>query len=85
MISAAACMAPIISATIMLILLGSIVNLSVGEAFYGGILPGVLMYVALLATSRYLLIHNLPTEPRVTPSRKKKPSLMAPYPLGAPF
>jgi tripartite ATP-independent transporter DctM subunit len=85
-IAAAACMAPIIPPSIMFILLGSIANLSVGELFIAGILPGLLMYVALLATSRYLAyIHNLPTERRVTGSERKAALLAGALPLGAPI
>jgi tripartite ATP-independent transporter DctM subunit len=85
-ISAAACMAPIIPPSIMFILLGSIANLSVGELFIAGILPGLVMFVALIVTSGYLARrYGLPVEPRVTGPERRAAILAGLLPLGAPL
>lgn len=85
-ISAAACMAPIIPPSIMFILLGSIANLSVGELFIAGILPGLVMFVALIATSGFLARrYGLPVEPRVTGPERRAAILAGLLPLGAPL
>lgn len=57
-ISAAACMAPIIPPSIMFILLGAIANISVGQLFMAGIIPGFIMYFALTAVNRWLAVRN---------------------------
>lgn len=84
-ISAAACMAPIIPPSIMFILLGAIANISVGELFIAGILPGLLMCLGLLATSRLLArVYDLPLEPAMSGAEKRKAIVEGLLPLGAP-
>lgn len=84
-ISAAACMAPVIPPSIMFILLGSIANISVGELFIAGIVPGLVMYVALIATSGFLARrHGLPVEPRMVGREKWLAIRAGILPLGAP-
>ena len=84
-IAAAASMGPIIPPSILFILLGSIVNISVGQLFIAGILPGFVMYFAMLATSAYMSRRlNLPVEARVTGEAKRKAILGGLLPLGAP-
>ncbi|MEA5501834.1 TRAP transporter large permease [Halotia wernerae UHCC 0503] len=84
-IAAAASMGPIIPPSILFILLGSIVNISVGQLFIAGILPGIVMYAAMLATSAYMSRRlNLPVEVRVTGDAKRRAILGGILPLGAP-
>jgi tripartite ATP-independent transporter DctM subunit len=84
-IAAAASMGPIIPPSILFILLGSIVNISVGQLFIAGILPGIVMYAAMLATSAYMSRRlNLPVEERVTGDAKRRAILGGILPLGAP-
>ena len=65
-ISAAACVAPIIPPSIMFILLGSIANISVGELFVAGIVPGILMFVCMIVTSGVIARRRgLPVERRI--------------------
>ncbi len=49
MLAAAGCIGPIIPPSIMMIVVGTIGNLSVGALFLGGILPGLLMSAGLMA------------------------------------
>jgi tripartite ATP-independent transporter DctM subunit len=84
-ISASACMAPIIPPSIMFILLGSIANISVGALFLAGILPGLVMFVALLAMNSYLAKRdNLPREPKMDNSERWRAIRAGLLPLGAP-
>jgi tripartite ATP-independent transporter DctM subunit len=84
-ISASACMAPIIPPSIMFILLGSIANISVGALFLGGILPGLVMFLALLAMNSYLAKrHNLPREPKMNKYERWGAIRAGLLPLGAP-
>lgn len=84
-ISAAACMAPIIPPSIMFILLGSIANLSVGDLFIAGIIPGALMYVCLIITSGFIARRrNLPVERKIVGEERKAILKAGILPLGAP-
>lgn len=84
-ISAAACMAPIIPPSIMFILLGSIANLSVGSLFIAGILPGVVIFLALIAINAYIAHRdNLPAEPAMSWAERRGAVLRGILPLGAP-
>ncbi|MEM7445370.1 MAG: TRAP transporter large permease subunit, partial [Pseudomonadota bacterium] len=65
-IAAGATMGPVIPPSISFILLGSIVNISVGQLFLAGVLPGILMFAALLITSRFMALRlGLPTEDKI--------------------
>lgn len=84
-ISAAAAMAPIIPPSILFILLASIANLSVGALFIAGILPGILMYVGLIAMSGYLARrNNIPREEKKTAAERWRAARAGILPLGAP-
>lgn len=84
-ISAAAAMGPIIPPSILFILLASIANLSVGELFIAGILPGFLMYFGLIGMSAFLARkYNIPREPKVSWEERKKKIRAGILPLGAP-
>jgi tripartite ATP-independent transporter DctM subunit len=66
-IAAAACIGPIIPPSLMFVVLGSMVNVSVGQLFAAGIIPGLLMALAMMAVVyRQALKKGLPVEPRAT-------------------
>jgi tripartite ATP-independent transporter DctM subunit len=84
-ISAAASMAPIIPPSILFILLASIANLSVGELFIAGILPGLFLYVGLILMSGFIARRRgLPTEPRMGGAARWDAFTSGILPLGAP-
>ncbi|EPX85106.1 TRAP transporter large permease [Salipiger mucosus] len=84
-ISAAAAMGPIIPPSILFILLASIANLSVGELFIAGILPGLLMYFGLIGMSGFIARRNgIPLEPKASWEERKKAIRAGILPLGAP-
>ncbi len=84
-IAAAATMGPIIPPSIMFILLGSIVNISVGQLFIAGIVPGFIMYFAMLGTSAVMSRRlNLPVEERVSGPERRRAIIAGILPLGAP-
>ncbi|MEW5424913.1 TRAP transporter large permease [Amorphus sp. 3PC139-8] len=84
-ISAAAAMGPIIPPSILFILLASIANLSVGALFIAGILPGILMYVGLIAMSGYLARrNNIPREEKKSAKERWSAIRAGILPLGAP-
>ena len=85
-ISAAAAMGPIIPPSILFILLASIANLSVGELFIAGIVPGLMMYVGLIVTSGYIARRNgIPLEPKASWQERRRAMLAGILPLGAPL
>ena len=85
-IAASATMAPIIPPSIMFILLGSIASISVGELFVAGILPGIVIYVALILTSGWVARRQgLPTDPRMTGAERMAALKGGLLPLGAPL
>jgi len=66
-IAAAACIGPIIPPSLMFVVLGSMVSVSVGQLFAAGIIPGLLMAVAMMAVVyRQSFKNNLPVEQRAT-------------------
>ena len=66
-IAAAACIGPIIPPSLMFVVLGSMVSVSVGQLFAAGIIPGLLMALAMMAVVyRQAFKINLPVEPRAT-------------------
>lgn len=66
-IAAAACIGPIIPPSLMFVVLGSMVSVSVGQLFAAGIIPGLLMAVAMMfVVYRQALKLNLPVEARTT-------------------
>jgi len=84
-IAAGATMGPVIPPSISYILLGAIVSISVGQLFLAGIIPGILMFIAMLATSGIIARRiGLPTEPRATPSERLTAAWQGTLPLLAP-
>lgn len=85
-IAAAAAMGPIIPPSILFILLASIANLSVGELFIAGILPGLMMYAGLIFASGYIARRNgIPLEPKASWAVRRRAMLAGILPLGAPL
>ncbi|MEN9773315.1 MAG: hypothetical protein RL322_385 [Pseudomonadota bacterium] len=84
-ISAAAAMGPIIPPSILFILLASIANLSVGQLFLAGILPGLLMYISLIAISGWMARRlGIPRELKASPEARRKAIVAGLLPLGVP-
>jgi len=64
-LAAAACIGPIIPPSLPMLIIGSLVSVSVGQLFLGGVIPGFLMGIALMiVVYRYASRHKLPVEPR---------------------
>jgi len=64
-IASAACIGPIIPPSLMFVVLGSMVSVSVGQLFAGGVIPGLLMALAMMiVVYRQALKINLPLEQR---------------------
>lgn len=84
-ISASACMAPIIPPSIMFILLGSIANISVGDLFLAGIIPGFIMYFALQWMNRFLAIRRgLERGEKASWAERRRAIMRGLPPMGAP-
>jgi C4-dicarboxylate transporter DctM subunit len=66
-VGAASTVGPIIPPSIPMILIGSMVEVSVGRMFLGGAIPGVLIGLALMGTSAIIARRKkFPIEPRAT-------------------
>lgn len=66
-ISSAATVGPIIPPSISFVLLGAIVEVSVGRLFMGGIVPGFIMFVAMFALTYWISKkNNYPVEEKAT-------------------
>jgi len=66
-IACAATVGPIIPPSIVFLLIASIINLSVGQLFLAGVVPGVLMTVFMFGVTCYLCRkRNYPREPKAT-------------------
>ena len=65
-IAAASTVGPIIPPSISFVLLGAIMNISVGRLFLGGVVPGIIMFVAMFAlTARLTDRLKVPREPKM--------------------
>lgn len=66
-IASAATVGPIVPPSISFVLLGAIVNVSVGQLFLGGVVPGALMFAAMFAITWWICrSRNYPVEERST-------------------
>ena len=84
-IAAAACIGPIIPPSLMFVVLGSMVSVSVGQLFAAGIIPGLLMAVAMMAVVyRQAFKINLPVEQRADLPAFWKATKEASLALGMP-
>ncbi len=65
-IAAAATVGPIVPPSISFVLLGAIVNISVGQLFLGGVVPGTIMFVAMFILTWWICkTRGYPVEARV--------------------
>ncbi len=70
-IASAATVGPIIPPSIVFVLLGAIVEVSVGQLFMGGVIPGFLMFVAMFILTWWICRRrSYPREERATPREK---------------
>jgi tripartite ATP-independent transporter DctM subunit len=71
-IASAATVGPIVPPSISFVLLGAIVNISVGQLFLGGIVPGILMFIAMFTITWWICKQRgYPLEQRATgPERR---------------
>ena len=70
-IASAATVGPIVPPSISFVLLGAIVNISVGQLFLGGVVPGTLMFIAMFIITWWICkSRNYPTEERATGSER---------------
>ena len=66
-IASAATVGPIVPPSISFVLLGAIVNLSVGQLFLAGIIPGTIMFVAMFIITWWICrSRGYPTEPKAS-------------------
>lgn len=66
-IASAATVGPIVPPSISFVLLGAIVNISVGQLFLGGVIPGALMFVAMFGITWWICrARKYPVEERAT-------------------
>ena len=66
-IASASTIGPVIPPSIPMVIIGSLVSVSVGQMFMGGVVPGLLMGVAMMVVVyRYAHRAKLPVEPRAT-------------------
>jgi tripartite ATP-independent transporter DctM subunit len=85
-ISAAATIAPIIPPSILFVLLGAIQNLSIGRLFLAGVLPGILLFIAIFAVT-YVVCRSrgYPREPKASRGDLWRATLGALLPIAAPL
>jgi tripartite ATP-independent transporter DctM subunit len=85
-IAAASTVGPIIPPSIAFVLIGSILNLSVGKLFLAGVLPGILMSVAMFGLTYWIARRRgYPVEMRADWSERWAAILAALLPLAAPL
>jgi len=66
-IASAATVGPIVPPSISFVLLGAIVNISVGQLFLGGVIPGLLMFIAMFSVTWWICrSRKYPTEIKAT-------------------
>ena len=68
-IASASTIGPVIPPSLPMVIIGSMVSVSVGQLFMGGVVPGLIMGLAMMiVVYRYAHRANLPVEPRATRS-----------------
>src|SRR5213079_884736 len=66
-IASASTIGPIIPPSLPMVIIGSLVSVSVGQLFMGGVVPGFIMGLAMMiVVYRYAHRAKLPVEPRAT-------------------
>jgi tripartite ATP-independent transporter DctM subunit len=83
---ASSIIAPIIPPSIIMVLYGAIMEISIAGLFAAGIVPGLLIGVALMITTRFMAAkHNFPTNPeKFTPRRLARRTSQAAWALLMP-
>lgn len=85
-IAAASTVGPIIPPSISFVLIGALMNLSVGRLFLAGVLPGILMSCAMFALTWWLSSRRgYPVEPKLGWSERWAALVAAILPLAAPM
>jgi tripartite ATP-independent transporter DctM subunit len=85
-IAASSTVGPIIPPSISFVLLGSIMNLSVGQLFLAGVIPGTLMSLSMFVLTWWLAKRQgLPVEPKADWRERIAALLAAVLPLLAPL
>jgi tripartite ATP-independent transporter DctM subunit len=85
-IAAASTVGPIIPPSISFVLIGSILNLSVGKLFLAGVLPGTMMSIAMFGLTYWIARRRgYPVEARMEWSERWAAILAALLPLAAPL
>jgi tripartite ATP-independent transporter DctM subunit len=66
-IASASTIGPVIPPSLPMVIIGSLVSVSVGQLFMGGVVPGLIMGIAMMVVVyRFAHRRNLPVEPRAT-------------------
>lgn len=85
-IAAASTVGPIVPPSISFVLIGAIMNLSVGKLFLAGIIPGTLMSLSMFAITWWIARgRGYPVEPRADWGERRAAILAAILPLAAPL
>jgi tripartite ATP-independent transporter DctM subunit len=85
-IASASTVGPIIPPSISFVLLGAIVNLSVGKLFLGGVIPGIIMFLSMFGLTWWLARRRgLPREVKVSTQDRLNALWGAVLPLAAPL
>ncbi|MSO64225.1 MAG: TRAP transporter large permease [Alphaproteobacteria bacterium] len=84
-IASAATVGPIIPPSLVFVLLGAIVEVSVGKLFLAGIVPGTVMFIAMFITTWWICrARGYPVEPRATRAERVSAALDGALALLAP-
>ena len=71
-IASAATVGPIVTPSISFVLLGAIVNISVGQLFLGGVVPGIMMFIAMFGVTWYICRkRGYPLETKATGAERR--------------
>ncbi|GAB4166758.1 MAG: TRAP transporter large permease [Thalassobaculales bacterium] len=81
-----ATMAPVIPPSVTFLLLGAIVEISVGQLFLAGVLPGALMFISMMVLTWWLAVRRgFPVEPRPSWPQVRQVLLRGIWPLLVPI
>ena len=85
-IASAATVGPIIPPSIPFVLIGAIMNISVGRLFLGGVVPGIIMFIAMFLLTAHLTEKlGVPREPHVRGAEFRSALLGGCLPMLAPI
>src|SRR5690606_6306231 len=84
-IAAGATVGPIIPPSILLVIYGALANVSIARLFLGGVVPGLLMALAMMGLCYAVSVwRNYPAEKRASFGMIVRAVMQAALPLGAP-